>query len=387
MEPNHSILVVEGKEDRLSLDIQNMKANLNIKRVDFREAREVFKNDAPCLVVMNLDHNKEEAKAAARALFQSQPETYGVVSAQELSAEEIVEFMRLGIKDFLKQPLNRSELQNLIDRMTEWNTQKTGGHNQDTHKLVSFFSSKGGVGVSTAAVNVAVGMAKRNLGRILLADFVLQHGNVAEFLDLTPQYTLLDLLENLERVDIKLLDHSLQKHRSGLSVLPHPKQPEESECFSPNETAEILQILKNSFQYVLLDLGHELNAATLSCLDLSDSIFLMTTPDFPSLYNAKRALETFKKLGYSEEKVRLVLNRWRMKGQIHDDLINKHIGYPIFHRLVEDPSLVLNSVNQGIPISELSKNSELTKCFDQLIEKISHPVNSLKKEVATHGAS
>jgi pilus assembly protein CpaE len=226
-------------------------------------------------------------------------------------------------------------------------------------------------------------MAKKSPAKVLIADFVLQHGNVAEFLDISPQYTLLDLIENLERLDTKLLENTIHKHRSEVFVLPCPKQPEESEFFTAKETSEILKTLRSGFQYTILDIGHELNATTISCLDLSDLILLVTTPDIPSLCNTKAILQTFKKLGYTEEKVKLILNRWHMKGEIDTPLVEKNISYPIFHKLEEDVSLAINSLNQGIPISELSKNAGLVKSFDKLAKLVSETV---KKGELAHGA-
>lgn len=369
MDAKHSILIVEGEEETLFQRILETKTDLGIRRIDFREARNELKKAPPFLLIFNLEHCREEAKLLARESSETLAETYAAVSAEELSLEETIDFMRLGVKDFLKQPLHKSDLENLLGRIEHWDTKRLQ-ERQKKPVLAGFFSSKGGVGVTLTAVNVAVSLAKKKAGRVLLADFDLQHGNVSEFLDMTPQYTLLDLLENRGRLDARLLEHSIQKHHSGIFILPHPKQLEDSEHFSEQATAEAVDILKRSFDHTLVDLGHELNPCALACLDACDVIFVMTTPDVPSLFNAKRSLEAFKKMGYAEGKVKLVLNRWKMKGQIDGSLINKHITHPVFQKIPEDVGIALSAVNQGIPISEISEKSELAKGFDQLAESI-----------------
>lgn len=365
------VLVVEGEKDGLFQDIVASELDIQCEKVVFSKAEEALRRLSPQLVILNLNHQKERVKQILSDSLKEFPETQWVLSADEIAGEELVDFMRLGVADFLKQPVNKKDLQSLFERIENLRLRRSSfGPARDSHWLVSFFSSKGGVGVSFATVNVAMGLVQRNSDRVLLADFVLQHGNVAEFLDVAPQYTLLNVVENFERLDAKLLDNSLQKHRSGLFVLPCPKQPEESEFITAKETTDILKILKGAFHYTVVDMGHELNATSIACLDLSDLIFLVTTPDLPSLTNTKTALDMFKKLGYSEKKVRLILNRWHMKDEIETSVIEKNLGYPIFYKLIDDAPLALKSVNQGVPVRELSKNSELAKCFESLTDRV-----------------
>jgi len=377
MEKNHTVLIVEGEEGKLFQAVRQFQVNLEVDQTDFLKAKEVLSHTSPYLVILNVEHQKVEAKEILKTFSPTLHETFWAVTAPEMATEELVDFMRLGVIDFLKQPLNEKGLYDFIQRIENLTVKKVPKQSHNGHQLISFFSSKGGVGVSFAAVNFAVGIAKRNLGRVLLVDFVLQHGNIADFLDLVPQFTLLDVAKNLERLDTKLLENSLQKHRSGVYVLPHPKQPEDSECFSTKLTIQVLNLLKKSFDYVLLDVGHELNATTLACLDLSDLIFTVTTPDLPSVLNTSLALQTFEKLGYSQDKVKLILNRWRMKGEINTSSIEKNVSYPVCHKLREDSSVVLASLNQGVPLIEFSKKSKLVRSFEELTRLLS---NGIKKE-------
>jgi len=366
MEKNSKIVVVEGKDQGLFQQLQGWAGDWKAEQVDFDEAREALPLASPSLVILNLNHGKEKAKELLNALSGVLRESSWAVSAENLSVEELVGFMRLGVVDSIPQPLEENEFRNLLHRLEHLHGEKPSEQNHPTHQLVSFFSPKGGVGVSFVALNLAVALAKRDLGRVLLADFVLQHGNIADFLDLAPQFTLLDVAQNLERLDAKLLENSVQKHRSGIFVLPRPKQPEDSECLSNQDIASALQGLKKVFNYVLVDAGHEFNALTISCLDASDVVFTVATPDFPSLCNTNVALQMFKKLGYSQNKVKLILNRWHMKGEIETAVVEKNITYPISHKLVEDAPLVLDSLNRGLPLVEVSGKSKLAQSFEQL---------------------
>ena len=377
MEKNPSILIVEEKEGTLYEKFQHFKTDHKIEKSDFFEASSALRRETPRFVILNLDHQGEEAKKILKSFSGSLPETFWVVSAEKLSSDELMDFVRLGVTDYLEQPFQEKEIRNFLERMDHWKVKKMVEPSLESHEFLSVFSSKGGVGVSFVAVNLAIALARRKAGRVLLADFVLQHGNVADLLDMDPTFTLVDLTQNLERLDQKFLENSIPRHPSGLFVLGRPKQPEESESLSTQKIEPVLESLKQCFNYVVVDGGHEFNATTLPCLDRSDSIFTVTTPDLPSLCNAKLAFQTFQKLGYSKDKAKLILNRWHMKGEIDSEVIEKNLSASIFHKFAEEPELVLSSMNSGIPVAELDKHSKLARTFDELVQKL---VPVLKKE-------
>jgi len=371
MEKKSMILIVEDKDATLYTAIREQRPEFETRQANCSEAKEILHHHSPAAVIFNLDPQTDDIRQMLDVFHEQHPETCWILSAQDIAAGTLVEFMRLGISDFLKQPLNPKDLERLVGRIDSWVSKRSPQKHLEIHRTISLFSYKGGVGLSFLAVNTARALLKACLGRVLLVDFVLQHGNLAELLDITPQYTLMDLIENLERVDQKLLENSLDKHPSGLFILPCPKQPEDSEFFSSQQTISMLKTLTKTFNINLIDSGHELTTATIACLDHSDLILMVTTPDLPSLCNAKSALQTFKKMGYPETKVKLILNRWNTKSGIESPVIEKNLDYPIYHKIADEPALALNSINKGIPLHDLYKNEDLTKCFDKLAEKMS----------------
>ncbi|MDP3920545.1 MAG: AAA family ATPase [Candidatus Omnitrophota bacterium] len=387
MTPNHnnqnSILVVEGDEDTLFRGLQGIHEGLKIQKACYSDVQKALDQECSRVVICNSERCKAEARNILHTLSGRYPDSYWVLSSSGLATEEAVEYMRLGTRDFLKQPLDRADVDHFMKRVEQWNRQRQPGQPHDIHRIVSFFSSKGGVGSTMVAVNTAVALAKKGSGQVLLADFVLQHGNVAEMLDVIPQYTLLNLTKDLKRIDHKLLQNSLQAHSSGVSVLPCPKEPEEAELISDLVAANMLDVFKDAFQYTLLDVGHEMSATALACLDASDLVVLLTTPDLPSLSNTRAALKMFRKLEYPHEKVKLVLNRWHMKGEIDTDVLEQSLQYPVAHRLENDTQLALESANQGIPLAELNKNSKLVKSLEAFVSGLFRP-HSTESPHGTH---
>lgn len=378
----NSVFVIEGKDGHLTAELRGLKKDLSIEPVNYDEVPESLSKMQPDLVVFNLDSQKEAVEEIVRRFSKDLPHTIWVVSAPKIGSEELIDFMRLGVSDFLPQPVDEKCLEELLSRTRHHIPPHLAGQKDPlSNRVVSFFSPKGGVGVSFLAVNTAVQAARTDSKRSVLADLVLQHGNVADLLDLPLQFTWSDISANLDRLDEKFLQSSLQKHPSGLSVLPRPRLPEDSEQVGEKEIAQVIQFFKKSFSYTFLDLNHELDPKTLVCLDCSDIIFVVITPDMPSLCSVSGALQTFKKLGYPEHKVKLILNRWDKKGELSPDLIQENLSYPLAHQVAEDAS-VSSSINRGIPLAEFAKHSPLIKSFQELVHTIS---KGLPQEVL-HGS-
>lgn len=369
MEKKNVVLVVEEPGGCMSQEMKKIAGAWETETAPYAQAIEVVDRLSPETVILDMDHQKDRVCEILQTSRGRHPHTNWVIAGAEFSSEDLMGFVRLGAADFIHQPVKTAELKNVLLRFQNKGKDTGTDTGRKSHQVISFFSCKGGVGVSLLAANAAISMAKHKDRRVLAADFVLQHGNMAEMLDIDSHYTVSEFIENLERVDDKLLENSLFKHRSGTYVLPCPRQLEDSESFTEKQTGEMVDILRQSFDVIFADLGHEFNPITISCLDRSDRIFLVTTPDLASLCSARIALRTFKKLGYAENKVKLVLNRWQMKGGVDLAVIEKNLQYPVYHKIPEDVSLALSAVNQGMALGDLSKKAAIVKAIDQMAER------------------
>jgi pilus assembly protein CpaE len=367
MKKNPDILVVENERAGLFEAMKDFRREFEAQKSSYTEAQQTLMEAAPQAVILNIPEHHQDAKKILRHFRARLPQTRWTVSAKDLAADELVEFMRLGASDFLRQPVSTPDMNEFMARIREWEQAPAA---PAAHKSICFFSPKGGTGATAVAVNSAAEANRVKKGRVLIADFVLQHGNVAHFLDAPQDYTVWDLAENIDRMDAKLLEMSAPKHVSGLSVLSCPRSPEEAENVVSKDTVKMVHIMRESFETVIFDAGHEFSTAALSCLDASEYVYLVATPEFPSVCNARSALAMFRKLGYPKTKVRVVLNRWKMKGGLEPEAIEKTLETSFFFKFPDDPPLLLAAINQGVPVAQLSKNSELAKAFAQFAEKM-----------------
>lgn len=371
--------VILAGEDRDLAEVLNELrkvkiAPLHLEMVALTNLRETVKRTHPHLVIYDTDGNADFVRRTAAAMADEFPDTHWAVVSKETDVNLILQFFRMGAADFLREPVQSEEVKRLIQKIVDLESDRHPETGEDVHRTIALFSTKGGVGLTTLASNLGVELARKKPGNVLLLDLVLQHGNIADFLDLPLSYTLMDVIENFERLDFNLLEHSLVKHPSGLYVLPCPKQPEDEDFIVSNPCSEVFQFMKGHFRYVIADLGHEFSKTAISFLDLADLIFLVTTPDVPSLSNARNALSTFIRLGYNPSKIKVVLNRWKMKGEIDPAIIQKTVHADIFCRLPDDSLNCLSAVNQGKPISDVAKRGELSKGIERLAAFLLEPI-------------
>ncbi len=133
---------------------------------------------------------------------------------------------------------------------------------------------------------------------MLLLDLDLRSGDMCSFLDLQPRYTILDVVENFERIDPQYLKDIIHGLETGPDVLPGPQRFEDSELVQVQHIDNILQYIRsqNLYRYLVLDLGDHLDEITLRAIERSDIVLLITLLTIPGLRDAKKMIETFQLL-------------------------------------------------------------------------------------------
>jgi pilus assembly protein CpaE len=247
------------------------------------------------------------------------------------------------------------------------------GKRNDDARVVSVFSNKGGVGVTTIAVNLAVAFAKQNKDKkVVLCDFVLEHGDVPIFMRKTADnYSIVDFISDMNRLDAKLIESSLGRDdESGLYLLLGPANPEDADYMSADQIKSIMTLLKKTFDIVIVDLSHDFSDKNIVIMDESDLLFLVMALDLPSIKNVARCLEIFKKLRYDREKVRLIVNRSNSRDQIEMNLVADKLEYPIAFSLSNDYKQVVNSINAGTPIAYNQKSCTFAKQIYAMVDSM-----------------
>lgn len=315
---------------------------------------EVARNRRPDLVLVEMQEGVEELARFAREMALQAPGVMiaaayrpGSLGPGVSEASVIVQGVRSGVSDFLRRPLSSQEFSQLLERAAEHDE---GEKVVERGLLVSVSSTKGGVGKSTLAVNLACQLARRAPGRVLLVDASLQLGVCSSMLDLEPRTTLLDALRELDRLDATLLREMALRHDCGLHLLAAPRDPLDAARLGDEELARILGVARRAYDYVVVDTYPLLESVVLAVLDLSDLVYLLFQGNVPGVLGQVGYLRALEKLGVEVARQRLVLSRNHpgYSGELSRGDIEEKLGRGLDHVLPYQRQ-ILASVNSGEP--------------------------------------
>ncbi len=350
----------------------------------------------PDVVLMDINLPGMDGITATAKLLELVP----TVQVVMLSVQGDVDYMRrammAGARDFLTKPPSADDLINTIHRMAKLRprtiptqvaaatpaTGVAGGMPaMRTGRIITFFTPKGGTGVTSIAVNTALALQKRlgSEGRVALVDANLQFGDVSVFLKLKPTRTIADLAPHIDEIDVELLHTVMVSHPSGLQVLAAPTAPEDAEIVRNIGVDEnggnralkaILEFMQAQYDYILVDTTHAVDDVLLALLDLSDLVLLITRPVIPEIRGVRLFIELLQKMEFDMKRVGLIINSVDNKRMgIQPEAIERAM-MPAIARLPLDERTALRAANYGVPFILQSPKQPLSQAVVALAEAI-----------------
>jgi pilus assembly protein CpaE len=349
----------------------------------------------PDVIVIGPAIPVDTAFVAAERIFAGNPYAQMIMVVEALVSTVLRDAMRAGIKDViesasldeqLKPSIERalaisSRLKESLDIKDEPVGQEAG---DQPGKVITFFSTKGGVGKSVISTNCAVALAKSTGKEVVVLDLDLQFGDVGIMYQMSPNHTIFDAVQAISRLDEDMLKGFLMVHTSGVKALLAPVRPHESDSITAAHVKEIIDLLRKLFDYVVIDTPPSFTDVVLAALDESDQIYLIATMDMPSIKNIKLAIQTLKQLGYSENIIKFILNRADSKVWLEIDEVEKSLELKADAKIPSD-RIVPRSVNKGIPIVLEQPKSSIAKSLFALAERIKDA--EIKTDRGAHGRS
>ncbi|HYJ89027.1 MAG TPA: AAA family ATPase [Pyrinomonadaceae bacterium] len=310
----------------------------------------------PAAAIIALGSNAEQSIKFIQRLNVESPSTAVISAAQDASPDLILQSLRAGAREFLRLPISQEELRHIIDRVSEFSAGQVEAPKKKG-RMISVFSSKGGCGTSFIATNLAAATGARTV----LVDLNLQAGDLPLYLGVDPKYSFADMAENRDRLDDTLINSFVTPFSSNLSLLAAPREADSADEIEPEHVFEVLQRLRESYDYVVLDPQHTFDSITLAALDQSDDILLVLSLDIPAIRSTQRALEIFDRLGYPRKKVRIVVNRWSKQIDIDLRQVEKFLGEPAIGFVSSDYPTAVTSINLGQPLVLSEPNSKIAQ--------------------------
>lgn len=289
-----------------------------------------------------------------------------VITSTDYSTDNIVKAMRLGAKEFLPKPLIKDDLKRVLTLL-----QKIEPEEESASKIIAVYSNKGGIGKTTVAVNLAAEIARTTGDKTALVDLNLQLGDVSTFLNLNPTFDVSYVINNLmEKKEDALIKAFEQYKNTNLYVLSDPNYIEQSECITPQKIEKLFSSLKKAFPFIVVDLSSNIDENSLKILDISDLILFTTIVNIPAIRNAQRCLNLFKSRRYLQDKVKVVLNRYMENDEIKLEDIETTLGEKVYWKIPNNYFSIMEAINKGVTVSEVSTNSNIANSFRDFAGKI-----------------
>ena len=257
----------------------------------------------------------------------------------------LIEALRSGVSDFVRRPVSRHDVEQLFDRLKDAGLKTAAKRG----KVLSFISNKGGVGKSTLALNVAVGLAKTHPEQVLLIDGSLQMGVCAAMLDLKPATSLTDAVRERDRLDETLIRQLATPHETGLDLLAAPADAIEGAEVDDEMMSRILTLSRRAYDFVIVDTFPVFDRIIIAVLDLSDVSFVVLDNMVPTVLGTVKLLQVIDGLGYPPARFSVVLNRYlRAAGHPRAEDVAERLGREIAHVIPYDKKM-LTAANTGQP--------------------------------------
>ncbi|QDU25950.1 Septum site-determining protein MinD [Anatilimnocola aggregata] len=369
-------IAIVDPSDTSRTALKNMLLGLDIVWLEAECSRYEFFSDVvtqtkPDIGIVCIDSNPDKGLKLVETLRDTSSECAILVVSSSNDGQVILRAVRAGAKEFLTQPVRVEDLVSAVDRIS---TQKFGGGSGGTRSchVIAVAGATGGVGTTSAAVNLACVLASEPRNSVVLVDLDMALGDADVFLDAIPDYTLVDVAQNISRLDFSLLKRSLTKHSSGLYLLPRPVQLQDASLVTPDDLTRVLGLLKATFTHLIIDLSKSYSELDFVALKSAKDILLVTQLDLPCLRNVVRLMMSFGEVEGLKDKVKIVVNRVGLgSGEISLKKAQETMGREIFWQLPNDYRTMVEVRNNGVPLIEQAPKAGITQAFITLADTLS----------------
>lgn len=324
----------------------------------------------PSIVIIDISHKIELALDIISKISNNHKTCKIIVTSSSYSTETIIKAMRAGAREFLPKPLIKDDFVTALNKIKE---HVSGFHSEDKKcRIITTFSNKGGIGKTAIATNLALELANMTKERVALIDLNLQLGDITTFLDINPSFDISYVIQNLSRIDETFLLSSLEKYKeTSLYVLADPPYLEQAEDITAEQISALFDVLKQAFSYIVVDTSANFDGKTITALDHSDLILLISIVNLPAIRNCQRCLELFERLGYEKSKTKIILNRYMENDEIKIEDVEDVLGRKIYWKIPNNYFTIMSAINKGIPVGLINADSNISKSYRELAAMLS----------------
>ncbi len=347
----------------------------------------------PDIVLMDINMPGMDGIQASETISNQYPQVQVIMMSVQGESEYLRRSMLAGAREFLIKPFSSEELATSIRRVYQLAATRRvmlpptpaavpaegGAATSATRaappkpqgcKIIAIFSPKGGSGVTTIAVNLAVALKEETKQRVAILDGSFQFGDVGVMLNLPSNRSINDIIDAKHEPDEDFLNGVMATHSSGIKVLLAPPHPELAELVTAEHVRSILAVMTKMFDYVIVDTAKVMDDVQMAILDQAEQIVLVSTADIGALKNAKLFFEVTESLEYPASKMLLILNRYDGHSGITAHDIEGNIKHTVSGLIPRDDRTVIVALNRGIPFIITQRGIPMSQAIYSLAKMV-----------------
>jgi pilus assembly protein CpaE len=325
-------------------------------------------NRKPDLLICELGKKSDKDFAMIESLL-NQDVVGDVFLISDITEPRILmKAIRIGVKEFFPLPIETGEVRQALQRFKDRKKDAVSSAISETGQIITTFGSKGGVGTTTVAVNLAVTLSLREeRPNVALIDMNTLFGEIPLFLEISPQFHWGEITRNIDRLDNAFLSNVLTRHNTGVNILPSPAYLNGHIRPTPEAISRLLELMKTMFDYIIIDGGQSTDDTSLRIVELTDTLLLITILSLPCLANANKLVKSFIDLGYlNSDRIKVVLNRYMKKSEISLRDAESGINKKLFWIIPNDYRTTMSAINKGRPLAKIAPKAQITQAFGEL---------------------
>jgi pilus assembly protein CpaE len=332
-------------------------------------------NRKPDLLIYELGKEAEKDIAMIQSLLSKEAVGDVFLTCENPEPKILMQAIRIGVHEFFPQPIESEEVKQALELFKTRKNESIPAVASKNGHIITTFGSKGGVGTTTVAVNLAVAIAQKDDRKsVALIDMNTLFGEIPLFLEVSPKFHWGEITKHIERLDHTFLTNVLTRHNTGLHILPSPAYLNGHIRPTPETISRLLDLMKGMFDYVIIDGGQSTDDTVLRVVELSDTLLLITILSLPCLANSNKLIKSFVELGYlRKDQIKVVVNRYMKKSEIPLNDARAGIGEDLSWIIPNDYRTTMSAINNGKPLSKIAPKAPITQNFKNFAEVFTHP--------------
>jgi len=322
-----------------------------------------IENIGPDMIILSLGTGDPDTLSLAERVLLYRPKTFVVLVSESMDMDVMQSAIRIGAHNLTEFPKDAKAFAEYLktvynNESTRLNAVTDNKHLAWMSRVITVFGSKGGLGKTTIATNLAVKLAQSKK-KVALVDLDLQFGDVYIYMDLEPKDTIAELVQEVFVPNIDSVRSYMMVHSSGVHVLCAPKSPEYADVVSAERIQSLLRLLRSYYDYVIVDTPPTFDDVTITAIEASTTVLFVTGLDISILKNSKLSISLLTSL-QQKDKVRIVVNRAVEINTVTMSDVQSVIGCPIWAKIPSDYKVAVSALNRGIPFVIGEPNSKLS---------------------------